>query len=106
MAYATSNPPVALSTPLTRGSSAAQYSTKPNLWLYASTNLTTDLVAANFFTDGFYLGMRQGDIVMGTEFLASSVGSSAITFTGVITSVTTAGAAMQSTNSIMTSTMG
>lgn len=99
MAYSTSNPPAAIAQPLTRGSTA--YGSKPNVWLYSSTNLTTDLTAANFFTDGYYLGMRPGDIVMGSQY--TSAGSSAISFQGTISSVTTAGAAF-TTGSIMTST--
>lgn len=73
------------------------------LWVYNSTNLTTDLVAANFFSDGYYLGMRPGDIVMGCQF--TSAGSSVITYHGVITGVSTSGASM-TTGSVMTSTFG
>ena len=73
------------------------------LWYYASTNLTTDIVAANFFSDGFYLGMRPGDVVMGAQF--SSAGSTVTTFMGAITSVSTSGASL-STGSVMTSTFG
>lgn len=90
----------------TQGSTYANNSNAPGgagggLWFYASTNLTTDLVAANFFSDGFYLGMRAGDIVQGAQF--SSLGSTVTTFMGAITSVTTAGASL-STGSLITST--
>jgi hypothetical protein len=44
-----------------------------NLWLYNTTESCTDIVTANFFTDAFYLGMRQGDIVMGA-FTTGSLG--------------------------------
>lgn len=89
----------------TQGSTAA-YANAPGgigggLWFYLSTNLTTDLTSANFFSDAFYMGMRAGDMVIGAQF--TSAGSSAISFQGVITSVTTAGAAL-STGSLMTST--
>jgi hypothetical protein len=92
----------------TQGSTYANNANAPGgggggLWFYASTNLTTDLVAANFFSDGFYLGMKAGDIVQGVQF--SSLGSSVTTFMGAITSVTTAGASL-STGSLMTSTFG
>lgn len=74
------------------------------LWFYASTNLTTDLVpATTFFSDGWYLGMRPGDIVMGVQF--TSIGSSITTFTGAIVTASTAGCGM-STGSLMTSTFG
>jgi hypothetical protein len=92
----------------TQGSTAANNPNGPGgggggLWFYASTNLTTDLVAANFFSDGFYLGMRPGDIVQGAQF--SSLGSSVTTFIGAIVSVSTAGASL-STGSLITSTFG
>lgn len=90
----------------TQGSTAANNANAPGgggggLWYYASTNLTTDIAASNFFSDGFYLGMRAGDVVMGAQF--SSLGSSVETFVGAIVSVSTAGASL-STGSLMTST--
>ena len=90
----------------TQGSTAANNANAPGgggggLWYYASTNLTTDLTAANFFSDGFYIGMKAGDIVMGAQF--SSLGSTVTTFTGAIVSVSTAGASL-STGSLITST--
>jgi hypothetical protein len=104
------NPAIAGSTMFlsTQGSTAANNPNAPGgggggLWFYASTNLTTDLAVANFFSDGFYLGMRPGDIVMGAQF--SSLGSSVETFMGAIVSVSTAGASL-STGSLMTSTFG
>jgi len=100
MPYSTSNPPAAVAHQLTRGSTTG-IDNKPQMWLYSSTNLTTDVVAANFFTDGFYLGMRPGDLVLGNHY--TSAGSSRVTFYGTITAVTTSGAQM-STGSVMTST--
>jgi hypothetical protein len=94
------NPPQCISQPLTRGSSVLT-GNKSQLWLYQSTNLTTDLVQPNFFSDAFYLGMRPGDLVTGTQY--TSAGSSVIAFTGSIGSVTTAGAAL-STGGTITST--
>lgn len=73
------------------------------LWYYSSTNLTTDIVASNFFSDGYYLGMRPGDCVQGVQF--TSAGSSVTTFFGAITGVSTSGASL-STGSLMTSTFG
>ena len=72
-----------------------------NLWYYGSTNLTTDLTASNFFSDGWYLGMRPGDMVFGVQF--SSAASSVQTFWGAIASASTAGASL-STGSLVTST--
>ena len=89
----------------TQGSTAA-YANAPGgtgggLWYYVSTNATTDLTVANFFSDAWYLGMRPGDIVMGAQF--SSAGSSVTTFMGALGSVSTAGAAL-TTGSLITST--
>lgn len=72
-----------------------------SLWFYASTNLTTDVVASNFFSDGLKLGMRPGDVVLGVQF--SSAGSSVQFFIGSITGVSSSGASL-STGSVMTST--
>ena len=47
-----------------------------NLWSYCSTNKTTDLIVAGFFSDGYALGMRPGDIVMAIQF--TSAGSSVL----------------------------
>lgn len=90
----------------TQGSTAANNPNGPGgggggLWVYTSTNLTTDLTATNFFSDGFYLGMRAGDLVQGAQF--TSLGSSVITFLGSIVSVSTAGASL-SAGSLITST--
>lgn len=99
---ATPNPPILIASGLGigRGSSALTGQNK-QVWLYNSTNLTTDITAANFFSDGWYLGMRPGDLVMGTQY--TSAGSSVISFMGSIASVTTAGAAL-STGGTFTST--
>ena len=102
------NPALAGSTEYlsTQGSTAANNANGPGgggggLWLYSSTNLTTDLTSANFFSDAFYLGMRAGDTVIGNQF--TSAGSSVISFQGTIGAVSTAGAAL-STGSLITST--
>jgi len=71
------------------------------IWTYCSTNATTDLTASNFFSDGKSLGMRPGDLVMGSQF--TSAGSSVITFWGAITGVSSSGASL-STGSLVTST--
>lgn len=58
-----------------------------NVWIYNTTESCTDLVTAGFFTDGFYLGMKQGDLIMGTFTTGSSVSA----YIGVIGAVTTSG---------------
>jgi hypothetical protein len=71
-----------------------------NLWLYNTTDSASDLITANFFIDGFYLGMKQGDLIMGAMTTGSSVG----VYLGVIGPVTTAGAAIASTGGQISST--
>ena len=83
-------------------SSSASAGGGGGLWMYNSTNLTTDMTAANFFSEAHYSGMKQGDLVIGTQ--ASSAGSTTqIVFVGAVGAVTTAGAAL-STGGTMTST--
>lgn len=86
---------------LTAGSSAT-VGAGGAAWLYSSTNLTTDMTVAGFFTDAYYIGMKQGDIVFGAQ--ASSAGSTTqIAYMGVLGAVSTAGAAL-STGGTITST--
>ena len=75
-----------------------------NVWLYSSSNLSTDLTAAGFFSDAQALGMRFGDIVIGTQFDAATSGSSQVAFMGALGALTTAGAAALTTGTLMTST--
>lgn len=63
-----------------------------NVWFYNTTESCTDIVTANFFTDAFYLGMKQGDLVMG----AFTTGSTVSAYMGVMGAVTTAGGAFAS----------
>lgn len=55
MAYATTNPPV-----LMKGSSSGG----PQLWIYNSEDVHTDVDASGYFTNGDALGMRVGDHVL------------------------------------------
>lgn len=102
------NPPVLLARAMGPVSTGSALSTAiagnkqgTGVWIYNSTNATTDLIAANFFTDGLAIGMKVGDQVMGYQF--SSAGSSVVTFHGTIVSVTTAGASLSS-GGLITST--
>lgn len=63
------------------------------VWLYNSSNPSTVMAGSNFFTDAYYLGMKQGDLIMGTI----ATGSSVQVYLGCIGAVTTAGAALAST---------
>lgn len=108
-ASSVANPPRRIIDPMVSMGGTTGLSTVPNapggqgggLWYYSSTNLSTDVLAANFFTDGKALGMRPGDIVFDVQF--SSAGSSVELLVGVVTGVTTNGATL-STGAAMTST--
>lgn len=104
-ASSVANPPNQISSALVgriANSSTATVGGGAKVWLYSSTNLTTDMTAANFFIDAYYIGMNQGDVVMGAQ--ASSAGSTTqIAYLGVLGAVTTSGAAL-STGGTMTST--
>jgi hypothetical protein len=55
MAYSTANPPRLL---------VPRVGTGTALWVYSSTDTHTDVDAANYFTNGFDLGMRTNDVVI------------------------------------------
>lgn len=93
-ASSVSNPPVLLSriagarsvlgtSGLTAWSSSVTRAGGLGMWQYISTNLTTDLTSAGFFSDGQALGMQVGDILQFVEY--TSAGSSFIVGSGVLT---------------------
>lgn len=55
MSYSTSNPPVCM-VPRMGGGGAA-------LWVYTSTDVHTDVDAADYFSNGYDLGLKVGDIM-------------------------------------------
>lgn len=71
-----------------------------NLWLHNSTDSSTDFITASYFTDAYYIGMKEGDIIMG----AVCTGSSVSVYVGVIGPVTTAGGAIASSGGHLSST--
>ena len=46
-----------------------------SLWLYGTSDSATDLQANTYFTDGWQLGMRTGDLVLFTCSTGSSIGA-------------------------------
>jgi len=71
-----------------------------SIWLYNSSHSTTQLTDTAFFVDAYYIGMKQGDIVMGVTCTGSSVG----VYMAALGAVTTAGAALASTGGVLSST--
>lgn len=69
------------------------------IWRYDSSNATSDLASSNYFTDAYYLGMKAGDLLLGT----AATGSSVTVFMGVIGTVTTAGAALATSGGYVSS---
>ena len=65
MAYATSNPPMQLKSTIGGG---------PALWMYNSTDVHTDVDAADYFSDGYNLGMKVGDVVIVSK-TSATIGS-------------------------------
>lgn len=55
MSYSTSNPPRV---------KVAGVSGSPNWWEYASTDAHADVDASGYFTNGYKLGMRDGDQIL------------------------------------------
>jgi hypothetical protein len=64
MAYATSNPPALIA----QGIGGAN-----RLWIYSSVDAATLVRVAGYFTDGWSLGMRAGDLVIQIDSDASPI---------------------------------
>jgi hypothetical protein len=59
MAYATSNPPALLFGNVNNN--------LPKFWMYASTDAAAAVDASGYFTNGYDLGMRDGDLLFNYE---------------------------------------
>lgn len=65
MAYSTSNPPVLM----TQGLGGAAM----RVWSYKSTDAATAVRVSGYFTDGYDLGMRAGDLIFVVDTDASPI---------------------------------
>lgn len=63
MAYSTSNPPRLVSQPIAG----------LRMWQYTSEDAVTDVRVSGYFTDGWELGMRAGDLVVVLDNNASPI---------------------------------
>jgi hypothetical protein len=79
MSYSTSNPPRLLAQAIGGGG---------NLWIYQSTDVSTDVDAAGYFTNGDALGLKVGDVMFVIE-----TDNSYTQTTHSVTAVTAGGAA-------------
>jgi hypothetical protein len=80
MAYSTSNPPICVAGGVGNG---------PQLWMYNSEDVHTDVDATGYFTNGHALGLRVGDVMIVSKTTAT-VGTtihyvSAVTVNGAAT---------------------
>lgn len=73
-----------------------------NIWFYGSTDTSTSLFTANYISDAYYLGMKQGDVVIYVGMTSTASSSQVLGF-GIVGAVTTAGTQL-STWSFMSST--
>lgn len=89
MAYSTSAPPSL--------TSIAPLTTAGQVWNYRSTDVATDVDAADYFSNGYDLGMRVGDIMFVQD---TDTGTGGTTTIHRVTVVTTNGAATVSTTGL------
>lgn len=83
MAYDTANPPQLYLPAMPGGANTA-----PSIWVYASTDIHTDVDATDYFSNGSALGMKVNDIVFVIK-TSATLGVTAHT----VLSVTAGGAA-------------
>lgn len=79
MSYATTNPPVMVT---------SRFGDGPALWIYNSTDVHTDVDAADYFSNGAALGLKVGDHMLVGKTTAT-IGSTL----HYVTTVTAGGAA-------------
>lgn len=79
MSYSTSTPPNCI---------AQSVGAAPALWVYASTDVHTDVDATDYFSNGDALGMRVNDVVIVVK-TSATIGATL----HVVTAVTSGGAA-------------
>jgi len=72
------------------------------LWMYHTTDMTSAILAANYFSDAGHMGVRPGDVfIMVSQ--GTTLGTSQMLRLAVVSAVSTAGAASFSTASTIMS---
>jgi len=98
-------PPVILAAAMGGGRSGS--TTTPvgsKLWLFSTTDTSTGPFVSGYFSDGYELGMKQGDVVI-VAAQTSTVASSGTLYLGMVSSVSSTGGGTQlSTFSFISST--
>lgn len=95
-ASSVANPPFELLNTL--GGAANRICPGTAVWSYCSTNTSTEVTTANFFTDGQSLGMRVGDIVF-CVYQTSAGSTSPIPYMGCVAASSTSGVTLGSMTS-------
>ena len=99
------NPPIQIA----RGNAGYTNGASPQpvgagLWFYGTTDTSTAPFTAGYFTDGYQLGMKQGDVMI-VSAQTSTVESSNTLYLGIVSSVSSTGGGTQlSTFSFISST--
>lgn len=98
-------PPVCIAGGMGGGRSGSTTTPVGNkLWFFATTDTSTGPFTAGYFTDGYELGMKQGDVVI-VAAQTSTVASSNTLYLGIVSSVSSTGGGTQlSTFSFISST--
>lgn len=69
------------------------------LWMYATSDESTNLISTTYFSDGKQLGFSRGDVIISVHATGSSIGLSI----GVIGTVSTLGCGVASTGAMLQS---
>jgi hypothetical protein len=104
MAYSTANPPINVIPHLggLAANSTSIYGRAVGLWLYKTSDGTTNMSDAGYFSNGHYLGMKRGDVLLAVcQSTESSTGS--MISMGVLASSNSTGGFQVSTDSRLTS---
>lgn len=100
------NPPICIGGGIGGGTNVGSTTTPigNRLWFYGSTDTTTGPFTSGYFSDGYELGMKQGDVMI-VSALTSTVSSSQPLYLGIVSSVSSTGGGTQlSTFSFISST--
>jgi hypothetical protein len=103
-ASSVSNPPVCIDRTLGAGARLGTTTTPMALgfWMFGTTEASSNAFTANYISDAYYIGMKQGDVVCIVGQTSTVASSQTLTF-GVVGAVSTAGTQL-STFSFISST--
>jgi hypothetical protein len=100
------NPPIKIGGGMSNRTNVGSTTTPigTGLWFYGTTDTSTGPFVAGYFSDGYELGLKQGDVMI-VSALNSTVSSSQVLYIGIVSSVSSTGGGTQlSTFSFISST--